>query len=167
MSTMNAMMPATGRIEGKVHIFPVRIYYEDTDAGGIVYHSNYLRFAERARTEMLRLLGLHQHQLATEDGMAFAVYKADVHYMKPAKLDDVLQVESSLTALTGASMHAHQLIRRPRPDGGIDDLVRFNAQVFCMSTDGRPMRIPTSLRKVLEPYVVDDHGLSEKVGTHG
>jgi acyl-CoA thioester hydrolase len=158
-------LPTQGRITGKTHVLPVRIYYEDTDAGGIVYHSNYLRFAERGRTEMLRLLGLHQHQLHTESGLAFAVYKGDVHYMKPAKLDDVLLVESTLTDLTGASMHVRQVIRRARGDGPLEDLVRFNSQIFCMSADGKPARIPTSLRTVLEPYVVDDdHAEIEKVG---
>jgi acyl-CoA thioester hydrolase len=144
-------MNAGGELKGKTHVLPVRVYYEDTDAGGIVYHANYLRFAERGRTEMLRAVGIHQNALRAETGLAFAVYKGDVHYMKPAKLDDVLLVETELKELTGASMRVRQTIRR---DDG-EDLVQFNAQVVCLTADGRAARLPNSLRDVLARYVND------------
>lgn len=147
------MTPTSGELQGKTHKLPMRVYYEDTDAGGIVYHANYLRFAERGRTEMLRVLGIHQHELHAETGLVFAVYKGDVHYIKPAKLDDVLVVETALTELSGASMHVRQVIRRPGDDAQTEDLVKFNAQVVCMTSAGKAARLPESLRKVLEPYV--------------
>ncbi|MDX2145330.1 MAG: tol-pal system-associated acyl-CoA thioesterase [Rhodospirillaceae bacterium] len=143
----------TGTLTGKTHVLPVRVYYEDTDAGGIVYHANYLRFAERGRTEMLRTIGIHQRELHEAEGLAFAVYKGDVHYLKPARLDDVLSVETSLLELSGASVHVRQVIKR-RAGGTEEDLVRFNAQVVCMNADGKAARLPASLRKTLEPYVV-------------
>jgi acyl-CoA thioester hydrolase len=145
--------PTSGTLAGKTHVLPVRVYYEDTDAGGIVYHANYLRFAERARTEMLRAIGIRQRELHDAEGLAFAVYKGDVHYIKPAKLDDVLSVETSLLELTGASLRLRQVIKRRAADAE-EDLVRFNAQVVCMNADGKAARLPASLRKTLEPYVV-------------
>jgi len=150
---MSRVTSITGELRGKTHVLPLRVYYEDTDAGGIVYHANYLRFAERGRTEMLRSIGIHQKQLHAETGLAFAVYKGDVHYMKPAKLDDVLMVETALMDLSGASVHVRQIIRRALDDGRDEDLVQFNAQVVCMNAEGRAARLPQSLRKVLEPYV--------------
>jgi len=144
-------MNAAGELKGKTHVLPVRVYYEDTDAGGIVYHANYLRFAERGRTEMLRAVGIHQNDLRAETGLAFAVYKGDVHYMKPAKLDDVLLVETELKEITGASMRVRQTIRR---ESG-EDLVQFNAQVVCLTADGRAARLPANLRDVLARYVND------------
>ncbi len=142
-----------GELRGKTHVLPLRVYYEDTDAGGIVYHANYLRFAERGRTEMLRSIGIYQNALREETGLIFAVYKGDVHYMKPAKLDDVLQVETTLTEMSGASFLIRQLIRRQNDTGQMEDLVQFNAQVVCINADGRAARVPASLREVLGPYV--------------
>jgi acyl-CoA thioester hydrolase len=145
--------PTSGRLDGKTHVLPVRVYYEDTDAGGIVYHANYLRFAERARTEMLRLVGIRQSELREREGLVFAAYKGDVHYLKPARLDDELSVETNLTELSGASLHVRQIIKR-RTDTADEDLVRFNAQIVCMTPEGRAARVPASLRRILEPYVV-------------
>ncbi|MBL8630159.1 MAG: tol-pal system-associated acyl-CoA thioesterase [Rhodospirillaceae bacterium] len=142
-----------GELRDKTHVLPLRVYYEDTDAGGIVYHANYLRFAERGRTEMLRSIGVYQNSLREETGLIFAVYKGDVHYMKPAKLDDVLQVETALTAMSGASFQIRQIIRRENDGGQIEDLVQFNAQVVCINSDGRAARVPATLRDVLQPYV--------------
>jgi len=141
------------QLQGKTHVLPLRVYYEDTDAGGIVYHANYLRFAERGRTEMLRMIGVHQNKMHAETGLAFAVYKADVHYMKPAKLDDVLLVETELLDLTGASMKVRQIIRRSMAPERTEDLVQFHSQVVCMNAEGRAARLPASLRQVLEPYI--------------
>jgi acyl-CoA thioester hydrolase len=142
-----------GELRGKTHVLPLRVYYEDTDAGGIVYHANYLRFAERGRTEMLRALGVYQNALKDETGLIFAVYKGDVHYMKPAKLDDVVEVETALTDMTGASFQIRQMIRRQLDDKKREDLVQFNAQVVCINAEGRAARVPASLRKMLEPYI--------------
>jgi acyl-CoA thioester hydrolase len=142
-----------GELRGKTHILPMRVYYEDTDAGGIVYHANYLRFAERGRTEMLRSIGIHQTALKAETGLIFAVYKGDVHYMKSAKLDDMIEVETALMELSGASIRIRQRISRVQDGTANEDLVQFNAQVVCINDDGRAARVPAALREKLEPYI--------------
>ena len=144
------MPPSAGEIRGKNHVLPVRVYYEDTDAGGIVYHANYLRFAERGRTEMLRVLGIEQGALSERDGIAFAVYKADIHYAKPAKLDDALDVETALVGLGAASMKIRQCVRR---DG--EDLVHVNVEVVCIDGNGKLVRIPSGLRSTIAPFVTN------------
>ena len=93
MST--ASLEMSGRIEAATHIFPIRVYYEDTDAGGRVYHANYLKFAERGRTEMLRLLNVNHTETAERYGLAFAVRDCAVDYRRAARLDDVLVVDAN------------------------------------------------------------------------
>lgn len=150
---MNALKAHSGELRGKVHLLPLRVYYEDTDAAGIVYHANYLRFAERGRTEMLRTIGIEQNKLRADTGLAFAVYKGDVHYMKPARLDDELIVETALVELSGASVHIRQLIRRAVDGVPGEGLVEYHAHVVCMNAEGRAARLPADLRKVFEPYI--------------
>ena len=149
--------PTAGYITGKTHMLPIRIYYEDTDAGGIVYHANYLRFAERGRTEMLRLLGVTQKILFAETGLAFAVYKADLSYMKPAKLDDVVLVETALLELSGASMKVRQTMWRGTEGGENEKLVQFDGQIVCMNTQGKAARIPALLRNAMAAYVTAEN----------
>src|SRR5260221_12759686 len=99
---------ATHALAGGVHRFALRVYYEDTDAAGIVYYANYLKFAERARTEMLRLLGFEQDALRRATGRVFAVRHCSADYLAPPRLDDELTVESRLTALVAASLQIAQ-----------------------------------------------------------
>ena len=127
-----------------MHLFPVRVYYEDTDAGGVVYHSNYLRFAERARTEMLRHLGLQQSRLLAEDGIGFVMRRCVADFLAPARLDDLLLVASRPTGLRGASLDLRQNVTR---DGL--ELVRLQVKLACMSISGRPARLPPSVRAAL------------------
>ncbi|EGY01704.1 putative thioesterase [Nitrospirillum viridazoti Y2] len=137
---------------GDVHHFPVRVYYEDTDAGGIVYHANYLRYAERARTEMLRVLGVpHAEQVATT-GVAFAVRRCMMDFLAPARLEDTLLVRSRITSVTGATVLAEQTIYRPQSGGIVppgqateDDqvLVRLTLKLACINAQGRAVRVPT------------------------
>src|SRR5713101_5932994 len=94
-----------------MHRFGLRVYYEDTDAGGVVYYANYLKFAERARTEMLRHIGFEQEALRRATGRVFAVRRCSADYLAPARLDDELIVETRLTALGGASLEVEQEIR--------------------------------------------------------
>lgn len=150
---MSHPLALLGELRGTSHFLPLRVYYEDTDAGGIVYHANYLRFAERGRTEMLRSIGIYQRELKSETGLIFAVYKGDVQYIKPAKLDDMLIVETTLIELSGASVRIRQMIRRALDEQRAEDLVLFHAQVVCVNADGRAARVPASMRKTLEPYV--------------
>ena len=89
------MMPEPLRPDA-THVFAVRVYYEDTDAGGVVYHANYLRFAERARSEMLRALGIPHTQMLRDDGLAWTVSRCEVDFVRPARLDDALEVYSRL-----------------------------------------------------------------------
>ena len=141
------MSALAGRIEGAEHVFPLRVYYEDTDAGGIVYYANYLKYAERARTDLLRLRGVEQSELSARHRVALAVRKCTVDYLAPARLDDLLEVRSRLTRLGGATVNAVQEISR-----GAQALVRLEVRVGCMSLDGGPARLPTGVRTALEPF---------------
>jgi acyl-CoA thioester hydrolase len=129
-----------------VHLFQVRVYYEDTDAGGAVYHANYLRFAERARTEMLRGLGIQQSRLAAEDGILFVMRRCIADFLAPARLDDQLVVASRLLDLRGASIDFKQSVTRE----GFD-LVRLQVKLACMS-NGRAARLPAQVRAALAEF---------------
>ena len=137
-----------GRLEGKTFIFPVRIYYEDTDAGEIVYYANYLKFAERARTEFLRYFGIKQSELLEKKKIAFAVRKAEADYRKPAKLDDLLEVHTRMTKLGGASLEMEQELKRDK-----DTLVKVKVRVACIHLEGRPVPIPSEIRTTFEEMV--------------
>jgi len=137
-------LAASGLFKDGAHHYPVRVFYEDTDAAGIVYYANYLKFAERARTEMIRLFGLEQRELMEQAGLAFAVRKCTADYLRPARLDDHLVVVSRLTAIGGASMAVEQSVTR---DGV--PLVELSLKLACMTTEGRPARIPPDLRDKL------------------
>src|SRR5260221_8521934 len=115
-----------------VHRFALRVYYEDTDAAGIVYYANYLKFAERARTEMLRLLGFEQDALRRATGHVFAVRHCSADYLAPARLDDELTVESRLTALGGASPAIDQRI-----DCAEQVLRRLALRLACLDAKDR------------------------------
>jgi acyl-CoA thioester hydrolase len=134
-----------------VHRFVLRVYYEDTDAAGSVYYANYLKFAERARTEMLRLLGFTQEAMRRTSGHVFAVRHCSADYLAPARLDDELVVESRLTALGGASLEIDQRI-----SCGGQDLVRLVIRLACLDANGRPSRLPPPLRTALANF----HGKS-------
>jgi len=141
------MTGLSGHIEGVEHVLPVRIYYEDTDAVGMVYYANYLKFAERGRTEMLRLAGIRQSELSGRDGIAFVVRDCKADYRQPARLDDLIEVRSRLTGLRGASADMAQMISR---DGTA--LARLDVRIACTGQDGRPARFPAGLRAALERY---------------
>jgi acyl-CoA thioester hydrolase len=134
----------------ETHIFPVRVYYEDTDAAGIVYHANYLRFAERARTELLRNLNVNQRELAVRDGLQFVVRSCEIQYLATAGLDDKLTVESRITLVRGASVKARQLIKSEERD-----LVRLDMLIACVNVMGSPVRLPNSVRSALAAQIPD------------
>jgi len=138
------------RFEDGVFVTPVRVYYEDTDAAGIVYYANYLKFIERARTEMLRVVGIESSVMANDNGVAFAVRRCIVDYRHAARLDDLLEVRSDLHEVRGASLSATQRVRR---DG--QDLVVVDIKVACidLNRDGRATRIPRHIRDTLSRYV--------------
>jgi acyl-CoA thioester hydrolase len=116
-----------------VFTWPVRIYYEDTDAGGIVFYANYLKFFERARTEWLRALGVDQHALAQDDGAIFVVKHAAIDYHAPARLDDALNLTLSIEKLGRASVHFVQ-------HAYCGDLLLCSAQVKVGCVDGATLR---------------------------
>ncbi len=149
------LTPTMGVWRERTHCLPVRVYYEDTDAAGIVYHANYLRFAERGRTEMLRTLGVSLGALRDETGMVFVLREGDVHYRKPARLDDTLIVETALLELGAASLLARQIIRRWDGTAAADELVRFNAQLACTNRAGKPVRIPREIHEKLEALLTE------------
>jgi acyl-CoA thioester hydrolase len=123
------------------HIFPIRVYFEDTDAGGMVYHANYLRFMERARTEMLRTLDADHSRMMKDDGAMFVVKSCDVEYHKPARLDDALEVHSSVVETGNASLELQQDVKK---DGVL--LVSARVRLACTSLAGQPCRIPAAIR---------------------
>lgn len=128
------------------HCFPVRVYFEDTDAGGIVYHAQYLNFAERARTEMVRELGVHQNRLLTDgEGTAFAVRSAHIDFMRPARLDDLLEVRTEVLEVGGASVELDQRVVRVEDQ---TELVRIHVRLGYMTLSGKPARIPGPLREL-------------------
>lgn len=125
--------------------WPVRVYWEDTDAGGVVYYANYLRFLERARSEWLRALGVAQTELAATDGVLFVVRRVEADYLAPARHDDMLQVVCRLAELGRASLVMEQEVRR-----GDEALLAARVRVACVRADGfRPARIPTHVLKRL------------------
>jgi acyl-CoA thioester hydrolase len=120
--------------------FPIRVYYEDTDAGGVVYYANYLKFAERARTEWLRSEGVHQAEMLEQDGVAFVVADVRAKYMAPARLDDALVVESRVTKLGRARIAMEQIIRSPS-----EALVHIDVAIACVDRTFSPTRMPTTI----------------------
>ena len=140
--------PAAGVLAGATHLFPVRVYFEDTDAGGVVYHANYLKFAERARTEMLRTLG-ESHAEMVAAGVAVAVRRIEVDFLKPARLDDALVVGSTVAEVKRASFALDQDIAR-----GATTLCRLKVGLACMDLNtGRPTRLPDGARRALDRVI--------------
>jgi acyl-CoA thioester hydrolase len=146
---MTDVLDMSPRIEDKTFVLPVRVYYEDTDAGGVVYYANYLKFAERARTEMLRMLGIESLDLQERHGLAFVVRHIEVEYLRPARLDDLLEVYLELLRVGGASLEGAQAIRR---DG--EDLVRMAIRLGCMKLSGGPGRLPEDIRERLKTFEI-------------
>lgn len=136
--------PHGGRVVRGVHVFPVRVYYEDTDAAGVVYYANYLKYAERARTEMMHLLDPGYAELIADGRLAFAVRRCEADFLAPARLDDVLEIRTRATEIGGASVIAEQTIHR---DG--EDIARLVVRLACLGPSGRAMRMPEHLRAAL------------------
>ena len=147
------MSSLDGAIRDGRHYLQVRVYYEDTDFSGIVYHANYLRFMERGRTNHLRLMGAEQHVLFAEaqaesPGFAFVVRSMHLDYLKPARMDDILDVVTWPVAVKGASITLSQEVRC-----GEDVLVKAQVRVAFIS-EGRAQPIPNALRTLLKADVM-------------
>lgn len=139
----------SGRIEDGAHLQWVRVYYEDTDAAGIVYYANYLRYAERARTEMLRLVDVHQRGLMAERNLAFAVRNASVDYRSPARLDDLLEIRSRCIKFSRVQLTIEQDFFHV-PSGR--QIAQVTVRVVCIDLGGRPARMPDVVAEALAPY---------------
>lgn len=126
------------------HRFPIRIYYEDTDAAGFVYYANYLRFLERARTEFLRAGGVELDELAEGHGVMFMVTRTNIRYLAPARFNDLLQVETAITGISGVRVQMKQIVWREQ-----DRLVDAELELACTTLQGRPARIPRFVRAIL------------------
>ena len=155
MSPSGHLCPTSGAVADGVHYFPIRVYYEDTDAGGIVYHANYLRFAERARSECLRLIGWQYDRLLGETGLGWVVRRAKIDFHRPARLDDALVVETRLADLTGVRMTARQTLHRED-----DLLVGLDLELVLLTSAGRPGRIPAPLADAIRPFLVSSSSSS-------
>jgi acyl-CoA thioester hydrolase len=130
-----------GRMEGVRHVLTLRIYYEDTDFSGFVYHASYLRFLERARTEILRAIDFDHRRLWDEKREGFVVRRMTIDYLRPAQMDDVIAVTTSAEDVRAASLVLRQIVTR-----GDEVLVAATAQCAYLR-DGRPARMPERMRR--------------------
>lgn len=136
--------PGRGVMRGRVHHLPLRVYYEDTDAGGVVYHANYLRFFERARTETMALIGIGDIAALAREGWTYVVASADIQFLRAAQLGDVLIIESEVAEVRGARCAVQQRVMR---DGQV--LVRANIQLALLGPGGRPRPHPQAWLELL------------------
>jgi acyl-CoA thioester hydrolase len=135
---------------GPIHSWPIRVYYEDTDAGGVVYYANYLKFAERARTELLRAGGFDHTLLMQDHGVQIVVRNCTAEYILPARLDDALEVRSRITTMGGVSFTIRQEVLRPATDEArTNPLVVVEVRLACIDAEFRPARLPAMLKTAL------------------
>ena len=149
--TGNAALKGLGYFEGKVHILPISIYYEDTDLSGMVYHANYLRYMERGRTEFFRLAGISRARLEDEEPTAWTVRRIAIEYFRPARLDDQIAVHSVLTEVSGARLKVLQRVRR-----GDSLLVEGRVEACITTLTGKPRRLPRKVHETLAPFVTTE-----------
>ena len=141
--------PHSGAFVGREHRFPLRVYYEDTDFTGVVYHAGYLRFFERGRSEFLRLAGVGHAALLDQDApIAFVVSRMEIDFVKPARIDDSLVVSTTYETIKGPRIFIEQAVRR-----GEELLARALVVVACISLDRKAIRPPAFLIEQLTPYL--------------
>ncbi len=141
--------PYMGRFDGKTHILPARVYYEDTDVSGIVYHANYLRFMERGRSEFLRLAGVHHMvMMSGDEPVAWTIRRMEIDYARPARLDDALEIHTRYRVLAGARLTGDQAVKR-----GSDILVTAKIEAALITMTGKPRRIPEDVKAKLAAYL--------------
>jgi len=140
--------PSAGWLDGREHVLPVRIYYEDTDFTGVVYHGGYVRFFERGRTDFLRVAGIgHAALLERPDPLAFTVTKLAIEFRRAARIDDALQVRTRYEAVRGPRLFVAQRILR-----GEELIAEAEVVAACIDLAGRPRRPPADLVQALTPY---------------
>lgn len=148
MTSPDPDQPAAGRFAGREHRFPCRVYFEDTDLSGIVYHANYLRFMERARSDMLRVAGIDQRAAFEGGEGVYAVRAINLRFLRPAKLDDALVVSSRVMRVRAASVDIHQRVMR-----GDDILAEAEVEAAFVAPSGRPRRQPADWIDRFEPLI--------------
>jgi len=126
------------------HIFPIRVYYEDTDMAGIMYYANYLRYIERARSDWVREIGVDQNAMKSDAGVVFAVRRVEADYLSPAHFDDQLTVETNTVNVTAARLVMEQSVKR-----GQEVLFQAIVTIVCISETGHPTRLPANIRLML------------------
>jgi acyl-CoA thioester hydrolase len=142
--------PSAGAFHGREHRLPVRVYYEDTDFTGVVYHANYLRYLERGRSDFLRLAAVsHTELLDRHDPAAFAVTRMTLEFKRPARVDDALLVRTTYDVVRGPRMLITQMVTR-----GDELLLTAAVEAACITPEGRPRRPPAGLREKLTPYLL-------------
>lgn len=142
--------PSAGAFEGREHRLPVRVYYEDTDFTGVVYHANYLRYFERGRSDFLRLAGAdHSALLTVETPIAFVVTRMEIDFRRPARIDDALTVATTYDTLAGARLSIGQRLWR-----GAESIATAAVQVAVIDLQGRPRRPPPALSQRLQPFLL-------------
>jgi acyl-CoA thioester hydrolase len=140
-----------GHFEGQVHVLPVRVYYEDTDLSGIVYHANYLRYMERGRMEFFRCAGVAEFaHMKDEEPTAWTLRKVQIEYFRPARLNDLLEVHTHLTELTGVRMGAEQKVFCRG-----QQLTQASVEACVITMTGKPRRIPKETHARLAPYLLE------------
>ena len=153
MTAHGSDLPAGGRFDGNTHLFPLRVYFEDTDLSGVVYHANYLRFMERARSDMLRVAGIDQRATFEAGGGAYAIADIAIRYAAPARLDDALLIASEVRAVTPARVVIHQSVRR---EAVLLAAARVTAAL--VGPDGRPRRQPARWVDLYRQLVTQEEG---------
>ncbi|MFZ4122230.1 MAG: YbgC/FadM family acyl-CoA thioesterase [Caulobacterales bacterium] len=144
--------PSAGRFDGRTHLLPVRIYYEDTDFSGVVYHGNYLRYFERGRSDFMRLAGVsHTDLLNDPDPTAFSVVKIAIEFKQAARIDDALLVRTTFDTVTGPRLGITQRLTKE------DRLVALaHVEACCISLTGRAKRPPAAVVERLKPFLEAD-----------
>jgi len=140
--------PTAGAFEGREHVLPVRVYYEDTDFTGVVYHANWLRFFERGRSDFLRLASTGHAALQDDHALAFVATRMEIDWLKPARIDDELVVRTAYDRVRGPRLFISQRIER-----GSEILCRANVEIALVGLDGRPRRPPKELVDAIRPFL--------------
>ncbi|MES0825958.1 tol-pal system-associated acyl-CoA thioesterase [Ruegeria sp. SCP11] len=129
--------------EQQKHVYSVRVYYEDTDMGGVVYHANYLKYIERARSDYVRHLGNDQNAMR-DDGIVWVIRRIEADYLAPARFDDELTIETHFISRSGVRLTMGQLVKR-----GETEIFRATVTAVCMNAQGKPVRLPAEIRALL------------------
>ena len=151
---MNKINLANTPWSSGMHNFRTRIYYDATDAGGIVYHTEYLTIAEHARTEALRTLGFYQGRLTRDQNILLTVRRCNVEYITPAFLDDLVEVRTGFNKLTGARIFLQQTIHRIDEKTTDDLLVSIETEIACVSARGKAKRLPEELKEAISSKLI-------------